>query len=146
MLPGGYGYKKSPTQSVRELDVQHPEGKASEIQPTICPTEYRCYIKEGFLYVCSGCGNDTVEKIPSSSGQLPVPVALNASLPTLFKSYHTRRNSKSKDLIGKYQQILIERGRAVFAAPGVFRYVSQVFESRIKLHNTKEEWRCNARN
>ena len=39
-----------------------PEGKASEKQPTICPTEYRCYIKEVFLYVCSGCGNDTVEK------------------------------------------------------------------------------------
>ena len=32
----------------------------------------------------SGCGYPTVEKFPSSSGQLPVPVALNARLPTLF--------------------------------------------------------------
>ena len=31
----------------------------------------------------SGCGNSIVEN-PSSSGQLPVPVALNAPYPTLF--------------------------------------------------------------
>ena len=31
----------------------------------------------------SGCGNSIVEN-PSSSGQLPVPVALNAPSPTLF--------------------------------------------------------------
>ena len=33
----------------------------------------------------SGCGNSIVEN-PSSSGQLPVPVALNALSPTLFES------------------------------------------------------------
>ena len=32
----------------------------------------------------SGCGNIIVDLRPSSSGQLPVPVALNAMLPTLF--------------------------------------------------------------
>ena len=37
----------------------------------------------------SGCGDLIVEKIPSSSGQLPVPVALNAPSPTLFIDYYT---------------------------------------------------------
>ena len=32
----------------------------------------------------SGCGNSIVDDYPSSSGQLPVPVALNAPFPTLF--------------------------------------------------------------
>ena len=32
----------------------------------------------------SGCEDTTVEKFPSSSGQLPVPVALNAASSTLF--------------------------------------------------------------
>ena len=32
----------------------------------------------------SGCGNIIVDIHPSSSGQLPVPVALNAGLPTLL--------------------------------------------------------------
>ena len=32
----------------------------------------------------SGCGNIIVDIHPSSSGQLPVPVALAATLPTLF--------------------------------------------------------------
>ncbi len=32
----------------------------------------------------SGCGDPIVEHVPSSSGQLPVPVALNARSPTLF--------------------------------------------------------------
>ena len=46
----------------------------------------------------SGCGNATVEKFPSSSGQLPVPVALNAASPTLFRSYYTRFVRKCKYL------------------------------------------------
>jgi len=37
----------------------------------------------------SGCGDSIVEKFPSSSGQLPVPVALNAPSPTLFCVYYT---------------------------------------------------------
>ena len=32
----------------------------------------------------SGCENAIVESFPSSSGQLPVPVALNAAFSTLF--------------------------------------------------------------
>ncbi len=32
----------------------------------------------------SGCGDPIVDKNPSSSGQLPVPMALNARSPTLF--------------------------------------------------------------
>ena len=32
----------------------------------------------------SGCGNIIVDFYPSSSGQLPVPVALDAMSPTLF--------------------------------------------------------------
>jgi len=44
----------------------------------------------------SGCGDPIVEKIPSSSGQLPVPVALNARSPTLFTAYYTRFDRKCK--------------------------------------------------
>ena len=47
----------------------------------------------------SGCGNAIVELCPSSAGQLPVPVALNAASPTLFRSYYTRFVRKSKYLI-----------------------------------------------
>ena len=81
--------------------------------------------------MCAAGAETTPWKNPSSSGQLPVPVALNASLPTLFKSYYTRRKFKSKDPIGKYQQIFIEWGRAVFICRAVIRYVSRVFKSRI---------------
>ena len=35
-------------------------------------------------------------KVPSSSGQLPVPVALDARLPTLFSAYYTRFAPKCK--------------------------------------------------
>ena len=34
----------------------------------------------------SGCGDPIAEMNPSSSGQLPVPVALHARSPTLFSS------------------------------------------------------------
>lgn len=44
----------------------------------------------------SGCGNLIVAS-PSSSGQLPVPVALNAKLPTLFSPYYTRFAVKCKE-------------------------------------------------
>jgi len=44
----------------------------------------------------SGCGDSIVEKNPSSSGQLPVPVALNALSPTLFTDYYTRFYRKCK--------------------------------------------------
>ena len=54
----------------------------------------------------SGCGDLIVEKIPSSSGQLPVPVALNARSPTLFTEHYTgflrKVNSKYKKVLRDY--------------------------------------------
>ncbi len=46
----------------------------------------------------SGCGDPIVESVPSSSGQLPVPVALNARSPTLFTDtiHQKRTNVNSK--------------------------------------------------
>ena len=41
--------------------MDHPSERGSNIQPTIRPTEYRCYIKEGFLICNSGCGDSIVE-------------------------------------------------------------------------------------
>ena len=65
----------------------------------------------------SGCGNVTVEKFPSSAGQLPVPVALNAASPTLFRSYYTQllcnfcaiitsvqQNQNQKNFFEKFQK------------------------------------------
>ncbi len=59
--------------------------------------------------MCAAGAETTPWKNPSSSGQLPVPVALNASLPTLFKSYYTRRKFKSKDLNGNISKFLSNR-------------------------------------
>ena len=63
--------------------MDDPSEKAADIQPTIRPTEYRCYIKEVFLYATAGA------ETPSWTctfvhRTLPVPVALDARLPTLF--------------------------------------------------------------
>ena len=44
----------------------------------------------------SGCGDPIVESVPSSSGQLPVPEALNAGSPTLFKTNYTAFVNKCK--------------------------------------------------
>ena len=66
------------------LRTGYPWGRAAKKQPTIRPTEYRCYIKEvQFQYATAGAVTPSW-KSPSSSGQLPVPVALNAGSPTLF--------------------------------------------------------------
>ena len=45
----------------------------------------------------SGCGDPIAEIFPSSSGQLPVPVALHARSPTLFPSiiHDWKKNVKS---------------------------------------------------
>ena len=43
---------------------------------------------------------------PSSSGQLPVPVALNALSPTLFRSYYTTFGEKSKEKGKKLLEVL----------------------------------------
>ena len=68
--------------------------------------------------MCAAGAETTPWKNPSSSGQLPVPVALNASLPTLFKSYYTRRKFKSKDLNGNISKFLSNRVvRFLFAGP-----------------------------
>ena len=56
--------------------------------------------------MCAAGAETTPWKNPSSSGQLPVPVALNASLPTLFKGYYTRRKGKSKDPNGNISKFL----------------------------------------
>ena len=47
----------------------------------------------------SGCGDPIVESVPSSIGQLPVPTALNAGSPTLFRNYYTVKHWKSKYLL-----------------------------------------------
>ena len=68
--------------------------------------------------MCAAGAETTPWNNPSSSGQLPVPVALNASLPTLFKSYYTRRKFKSKDLNGNISKFLSNRVvRFLFAGP-----------------------------
>ena len=46
----------------------------------------------------SGCGDGIVEKFLRPPGKLPVPVALNAASPTLFRSYYTRFVRKCKYL------------------------------------------------
>ena len=48
-----------------------PVGKGSVKQPTIRPTEYRCFIKEVNPLWCSGCENPIVEKFLRPSGNSP---------------------------------------------------------------------------
>ena len=55
--------------------------------------------KGGYPICNSGCGDPIVERVPSSSGQLPVPVALNAGSPTLFRKHDTAKEGKCKYLI-----------------------------------------------
>ena len=64
-------------------DTAGPKEKAADIQPTIRPTEYRCYIKEVFPYATAGA--ETPSWIKTFVHRtLPVPAALDARLPTLF--------------------------------------------------------------
>jgi hypothetical protein len=67
--------------------------KGSAIQPTICPTEYRCYIKEDVPYATAGAVTPSW-KNPSSSGQLPVPVALNARYLLCSGLLYTKKGGK----------------------------------------------------
>ena len=85
--------------------VGSPVGKGSKKQPTIRPTEYRCFIKEVNPLWRSGCENPIVEKFPSSSGQLPVPMALNARLSTLFA--HTIHHVTGK-VKGKWEKMDVD--------------------------------------
>ena len=92
-----------------------PVGKAARyVQPTNCPTEYRCYIKEDVPYATAGAVTPSWKSFPSSIGQLPVPSALNARSPTLFRDYYTRFDKKSKYLfIDKFMQYnTVGRGHA----------------------------------
>ena len=96
---------KKPRRKTRQgvASVNHPRETARCIQPTIRPTEYRCYIKEGIPYATAGAVTASWN-IPSSSGQLPVPVALNAPSPTLFRDYYTSFGRKCKGLIYRYRR------------------------------------------
>ena len=54
-FPGGY-MKNPRAKGAGELQYTHiTRGKQTAIlQPAICPTEYRCYIKEVFPYATAG--------------------------------------------------------------------------------------------
>ena len=82
-----------------------PVGNDSKKQPTIRPTEYRCFIKEVSPLWRSGCENPIVEKFPSSSGQLPVPMALNARLSTLFDHTIHQMHGNVKGIWKKMEKI-----------------------------------------
>ena len=57
--------------------------KAANIQPTVCQTEYRCYIKE-VIPICNSGRENPIVDIPFVHRTLPVPTALDARFPTLF--------------------------------------------------------------
>ena len=52
--------------------------KDSEKQPTVRPTEYRCFIREVNPLWRSGCGYLIADASPSSATQLPILTALHA--------------------------------------------------------------------
>ena len=81
-----------------------PVGNDSKKQPTIRPTEYRCFIKEVNPLWRSGCENPIVEKIPSSFGQLPVPMALDARFSTLFAHTIHQMTGKVKGIWKKKEE------------------------------------------
>jgi hypothetical protein len=66
--------RKAPTHNASgSLQITESSvGSGSNIQPTIRPTEYRCYIKEVVLYATAGAVTASW-KTPSSSGQTPRP-------------------------------------------------------------------------
>lgn len=53
-------------------------------------------------------------KVPSSSGQLPVPVALDARSPTLFSAYYTRFDSKCKEFFSFLSYFFPSSGVCLF--------------------------------
>ena len=77
--------QKTPTQRRQGVTVtDYPWGRAAKKQPTIRPTEYRCYIKEDVQYATAGAVTPSWNTFLRPPGKLPVPVALNARSPTLF--------------------------------------------------------------
>ena len=75
--------RRKPPGSVLQI-MDHPWGRAARFQPTIRPTEYRCYIKEDVQYATAGAVTPSWNTFLRPPGKLPVPVALNARSPTLF--------------------------------------------------------------
>ena len=57
----------------------------------------------------SGCGDPIVESDPSSSGQLPVPVALNARSPTLFAVIIHESRPFVNTFLGKIEKFLSKK-------------------------------------
>ena len=70
----------------------------------------------------SGCGNIIVDIHPSSSGQLPVPVALDATLPTLFihTIHHVGKNVNPQFSIDHWKDGIA--GLLVLFLPGQEKY------------------------
>ena len=59
----------------------------------------------------SGCGDGIVDQILRPPGKLPVPVALNAPSPTLFRHYYTPKERKSKYILEENGNYLIKEYR-----------------------------------
>ena len=70
-------------------------GQASETADLIARPSIASH-KGGLVPIWAAGAVTSSWKNPSSSGQLPVPVALNARPPTLFRHYYTRKVEKSK--------------------------------------------------
>ena len=81
--------------------IGDPKGMGSEKTADQLPDRVSLLHKGGFPLCNSGCGDPIVEHVPSSIGQLPVPTALNAGSPTLFRNYYTVKHWKSKYLLSK---------------------------------------------
>ena len=94
-------------QGVQNLWITRRE-RQRKIQPTICLTEYRCYIKEGVPYATAGAVTPSW-KIPSSIGQLPVPSALNARSPTLFAVIIQQKEEKVNTLFSTARKNALQK-------------------------------------
>ena len=73
--PGGFLPIKNPLPAEAEGGVNYygriTRGKRQQKQPTIRPTEYRCFIKEVNPLWRSGCENPIVEKFLRPPGNSP---------------------------------------------------------------------------
>ena len=76
--------------------MDDPKGKAAKKPADHLPDRVSLLHKGGIPICNSGCGDPIVERVPSSVGQLPVPTALNAGSPTLFKTNYTSFVNKCK--------------------------------------------------
>ena len=69
----------------------------------------------------SGCGDPIAEILPSSSGQLPVPVALHARSPTLFMGIIHDGKKIVKSFFAKFYQQARARRKARPESQSVFK-------------------------